>query len=88
MNQQHFVRREGSNETAYPLPPYPGCGSIPADLDGNGTIVRTPEAVDRYAEQPRRRTAAGDSIGRQNPSKGVGSEQLRVGHLRVDVYTG
>ena len=49
-------------------------------------MLRTPETVHWNAEQPCRGTTAGDSIGRENPRKGVGSEQLGVWNLRVDVY--
>jgi hypothetical protein len=76
---------EGSNETSYTVPSYASCGSLAADLDAHGAIFRLPETVDRYAEQPGRRTTAGDSIRRDNPRKGVGSKQLRVRHLRVDI---
>jgi len=88
VHRQHLVRCQGSNETTYALPSYARRGSIPADLDGHGAILCTPEPVDRYAEQPGGCTTAGDSIGSQNPSKGVGSKELRVWHLCVDVDAG
>jgi hypothetical protein len=79
--------RQWRDETSDSVPTH-RAGDLVADyLDGDGIVLGSTQAVDRYAEQPGSRPSARDSIARQHEAQRLCAEQGSVWRLRLGVHT-